>query len=96
MKYYVCAVHDRVAQQYRPPMFLRSRGEGIRMFTDAVNNSSQDNLLYLHADDFDLYHVGEWDDETCFFELREVPELLILGRDAKKPVEESPKLRAVN
>jgi hypothetical protein len=64
-------------------MFVPSAGVGIRAFTDEVNYDNPDNPLFDHSDDFDLYELGEYDDQTSRITAHDLPKLLILGKQAK-------------
>jgi len=83
MKLQVLAVFDRAAQAYARPMFLPSIGVGTRSFSDEVNRASDDNQFYHHSEDFDLIHLGEFDDHTASFDLLEFPKCIALARDLK-------------
>ena len=64
-------------------MFVPSTGVAIRSFSDEVNRSDPENQLFNHADDFDLFEFGEFDDNTGKFTLHENPKLLSLGKQVK-------------
>jgi hypothetical protein len=64
-------------------MFVPSIGIALRAFSDEVNRNDPNNQLYNHSDDFDLYDLGTFDDSTAEFEIKNPPELLILGKNAK-------------
>jgi len=83
MKLTLCTVKDRAADAFGRPMFVRSIGEAIRSFSDEVNRSGDDNQLYNHSDDFDLFELGEFDDNTGLFVLHEQPKLVSLGKQVK-------------
>jgi hypothetical protein len=83
MKLVLCSVKDRAADAYGRPMFVPSLGVAIRSFSDEVNRQSDDNQLFNHPDDFDLYEFGEFDDNTGQFTLHEVPKLISLGKQVK-------------
>jgi hypothetical protein len=85
MKLVLCSVKDRAADAYGRPMFVPSVGVAIRSFSDEVNRQSDDNQLYNHCDDFDLYELGEFDDNTGTFALHDQPKLLSLGKQVKIP-----------
>jgi len=55
------SVRDRAADAFGAPIFFPATGVAIRSFTDEVNRETQDNNLYLHPDDFDMYELGEFD-----------------------------------
>jgi len=83
MKQIICTVKDRAADAYGRPMFVPSAGVAIRSFSDEINRNNADNQLYNHPDDFDLYELGEFDDNTGLFTLHEQPKLLSLGKQVK-------------
>ena len=83
MKMVICSICDSAADAYGRPFFLSSVGVAIRSFTDEVNRSSEDNQIYQHPEDFDLFELGEFDDTTGRFVLLDVPKQLVLGRMVK-------------
>ncbi len=83
MKLVLCTVKDRAADAYGRPMFVPSVGVAIRSFSDEVNRDDTENQLNRHPDDFDLYELGEFDDNTGLFALYEQPKLLSLGKQVK-------------
>lgn len=80
MKLVICAVKDRAAQAFGRPMFIPSVGVAIRSFSDEVNRVSEDNSLNKHPSDYDLYHFGDFDDNSGEFNLFEVPVMISIGR----------------
>lgn len=83
MKLTLCTVKDRAADAFGRPMFVRSIGEAIRSFSDEVNRKAEDNQLYNHSDDFDLFELGEFDDNTGLMSLHDQPKLVSLGKQVK-------------
>lgn len=83
MKYLVCAVYDRVAQLYGIPNYVLSKGSTIRAFADQINKPDENNQLYQHPDDFDMYYLGTFDDQDGKHELEEKAELLARGAHLK-------------
>jgi hypothetical protein len=83
MKQIICTVKDRAADAYGRPMFVPSVGVAIRSFSDEINRNNADNQLFNHPDDFDLYELGEFDDNSGLFALHEQPKLLSLGKQVK-------------
>ena len=83
MKLIICTVKDRAADAYGRPMFVPSTGVAIRSFSDEINRNNADNQLFNHPDDFDLYELGEFDDNSGLFSLHEQPKLLSLGKQVK-------------
>jgi hypothetical protein len=83
MKTQICVIKDRASDAYSQPMFVASVGTAIRQFSDEVNKDSENNQLYNHPDDFDLYHLGEYDDSMAQFSLLEKPVQIAIGKQVK-------------
>lgn len=95
MKYVICCVRDRVADVYGMPYAMGSRGQAMRHFSDEINRADEQNMLYRHCDDFDLFVLGTYDDGSGSFDCG-VPEQLMLGRDARSAhVVKQPELAVV-
>lgn len=62
MKHQIVAVYDRATMAYGRPVFVPALGGAIRSFSDEVNRPQQPNDVSNHPDDFELYHLGEYDD----------------------------------
>lgn len=85
MKLTLCTVKDRAADAYGRPMFVPSTGVALRSFSDEINRQDPENQMYNHSDDFDLYELGTFDDDTAQFSLHDQPKLLTLGKQVKIP-----------
>lgn len=83
MKFVVCCVRDSAADVYGVPMFMGSKGQAIRSFSDEVQREAPDNMLSRHPEDFELYEIGSYDDAAAMFE-SVVPRLMIRGVDCRK------------
>ena len=86
MKYVVVTVFDRAAGAYSRPAYVGAVGLAVRSFQDEVNRDAPDNELFKHPDDFDLYHLGHWDDVGGTFELFEKPKKLAYAGELKMGV----------
>lgn len=62
MKTKCYSVFDTKAAVFGAPFFSPKDGLAVRMFTDLVNDRS--TTVGRHPEDFTLYVVGEFDDET--------------------------------
>lgn len=80
MKYKIIAVRDRAADVFSQPQFVLNTGAAIRSFGDQIKNKAADNPLNQHPDDFDLYALGEFDDETAEFSTTR-PSQIAVGKD---------------
>lgn len=79
----VVAVKDRAADAFGRPFFVQTQGVAIRSFMDEVNRQAEDNQLYQHPDDFDLFELGTYDDSTGMIVMTE-PKLLMLGKQVRE------------
>lgn len=83
MQYVVCSVFDYAMGTYGRPLFVVAKGQAVRSFTDEVNREHEANEMYRHPDDFWLFHVGSFDDQTGRLLPLSEPELLVKGSDVK-------------
>lgn len=59
-----CAVKDSAVQAFNRPFFVATTAVATRSFTDEVNRNAPDNQMFAHPDDFELWEVGRFDDES--------------------------------
>lgn len=64
MRYVMASIFDRAVGAYMRPMFLRSEGEAIRVFTDEVNRVAADNPMRAHPEHFSLFFIGHYFDDN--------------------------------
>jgi hypothetical protein len=57
------AVHDVKAAQYLPPFASMNEGTAQRQFASAVMSEGHD--FNVHAADYSLWSIGEFDSETA-------------------------------
>jgi len=79
MKYSVCAVKDRAVDAFNRPLYVPTVGVAIRSFTDECNK--KDSELHLHPEDYDLYEIGSWDDQTAIYTSLEAPRVIARAQD---------------
>lgn len=83
MKQYVCAVKDNASGLFGRPIFVAKAGQAMRSFSDEVNREAPDNELHRHPEDFDLFCLGTFDDNTGeLVGLVDGPNLIVRGKDA--------------
>lgn len=58
----LCAVYDEKAQLYNSMFFPKNIGTAIRGFGDACRDPK--TVLHAHPEDYSLYHIGHFDDES--------------------------------
>lgn len=56
------SVRDAKAEIYNAPFYKRSHGEAERDFKNAITDDKNPNAKY--PEDFDLYFLGDYDDQT--------------------------------
>lgn len=85
MKMHIVAVRDIVANVFGQPMFVGTLGGAIRSFGDQCTNTTDaSNVLATHPEDFELYQLGEYNDENARFELLAEPKQIAIGASYKK------------
>lgn len=82
MKLDIFCIRDRGTDQFGNPMFLINRGQALRSFSDEINRAADDNQLYKHFDDFDLYCLGSYDTDSGLFHTS-TPEMIITGKSVR-------------
>ncbi|AXH78052.1 MAG: nonstructural protein [Microviridae sp.] len=60
----IYAVKDLAVQVFGTPFFVRAKGEAIRSFQDEANNTSSDSAIAKHPEDYELYILGHYDEQT--------------------------------
>lgn len=78
MKIQIVAIRDTQHNGYSQPAYVPTLGIAIRSFADEVNNPQ--SPMNKHPRDYDLYHLGEWDDETGQFTNNDLPRKIAEGR----------------
>lgn len=76
MNLQVFCVRDAKAEAYLPPFFLPKAAMALRTFTTCCNSDS--HQFGEDPEDFTLWHLGEFDDETATWHPFDSP--ICLGR----------------
>lgn len=69
MKLKIVAIRDIKTDTYTIPQFVASIPGWVRALTDAVNKPGSDDPICNHAEDFEAWELGEWDDNTAYFDV---------------------------
>ena len=77
----VVSVKDLAAQAFGRPVFVPTSGVAIRSFRDEVNREAQDNDIFRHPSDYEMYQLGVFDDSTGLIEVISPPKLLARAVD---------------
>lgn len=81
MLYVVVAIRDRSAVVFGRPAFVTTVGLAVRSFTDEVNREHPENMMSRHPEDFDLYELGTYNDETGEMKSLDHPRQIAIGKD---------------
>lgn len=73
MKYYVYSVLDAKMGVFSGLILDMTDDSAIRGFADGVNDSNASNKLFKHPEDFALYRLGEYHQDTGII----TPEVMI-------------------
>lgn len=78
---YILSVKDTKSDIYGQPMFFPTVGMAIRSFQDALADNQ--NAISKHPDDYNLYTIGQWDDNIGKITALDTPVLAAEGRQHK-------------
>lgn len=67
----IYSVRDSKGEFYEKPFYAHTHGEAERMFHQAVN--SPETSLNKYPTDFDLYHLGDYDNITGKIQALDTP-----------------------
>ena len=76
----VCAVKDSAADAFGRPFFVPTIGLAMRSFIDEVNN--RESPFNAHPDDYTLFEIGDFDDNSGALVSLKTPRLLMRGKEA--------------
>ena len=75
MKTEMFVIFDTVAKIYNKPFFLVNLPSAQRAAQDLINN--RDHEISRNPQDYTMWHLGSYDDETAQFDLLLTPKCLI-------------------
>lgn len=75
MNHTILAIKDAKSGLFLKPIYTPSVPVAIRTFADAVNDKN--SFVNAHPEDYDLYLIGTWNDETGKTENTKNPELQV-------------------
>ncbi len=93
MKNYVFSTYDSKSEIFHTPMFLKTRAEAIRAFSDEANRP--DSAIFKHPGDYTLFCLGEFDLESGLITPLTTPSSLGLAieyQQKQEQMELNPKL----
>lgn len=88
MKLKVFTFYDSAAKAYTQPFQMQNEALAMRAFMDNVNSQNESNMT-LHPDQFTLYQVAEFDDQTGTYEPLKNKKMLAVGSSLVTQTEEA-------
>lgn len=76
------SIRDAKAEIFNPPFYKKTHGEAERDFKTLVNDPK--SQVYLYAEDYDLYFIGVYDDNTGKFMSLDTPQHLVKAVQLKE------------
>lgn len=82
MKFIVVALYDNKVCSYSHVQNFRRKDEAVRTFSEAIDDVN--SPMHKYAEDFSLFEIGYYDDETGLHIPHQVPILIITALNASK------------
>lgn len=78
----IYSIRDQKAEIFNAPFYQKTHGEAERNFQELVNDEK--STVNKYPDDFDLYYLGEYDDNTGKFKTLDTPQHMMKAVQLKK------------
>lgn len=79
-------IYDSAAQSYSNPVYMIGRGVAFRSFQDEV--AKPDSRFHQHPDDYTLFELGSFDDQTATFIFHKAPEKVAMAREVIQVIQQ--------
>lgn len=60
----IYTVKDNKAGTFNTPFFQPTDVHALRAFKAEVNRASESNMIYLYPEDWELWHIGSFDEKS--------------------------------
>lgn len=77
MHYVIVAILDKKVDAFGRPFTARTDNEAVRIVAQEANRVAPDNMLNTNPEDFALYNIGTYEDETGYIEGKNKPQRII-------------------
>jgi len=77
VRHKVFAVRDTCAGTFLVPWFFLNKASAVRALGDAVNRPDKDSNFHQHPEHFQLYELGDYDDEQGLIVPYVAPEFVV-------------------
>lgn len=75
MQQKIYSIRDSKGQLYNVPLFARTHGEAERIFSELAHDPK--TTVAKYPEDFDLYYIGVFDDDTGLIEPQDTPQHIV-------------------
>ena len=75
MELRIYSIRDAKAEIFNQPIFQKTHGEAERNFQTLVNDEK--STVFKYPEDFDLYYVGSYDDNTGLIKPLDTPQHIV-------------------
>lgn len=79
----VVAIRDQAMAAFQNPIAVNAVGLAVRSFGDEVNNP--ESPMNAHPEDYELFKLADYDEETGRLIPLDSPESLVRGKDVIRP-----------
>jgi len=84
MELFALAIRDLAIDAFSPPFFVPKIELAKRDLGNVVNRDSDNNNFHLHPEQFELYQLGTWNDQSGAFNQFERPRQVCVLSDLVK------------
>lgn len=79
---HILAIRDRAVDAFGVPIFVPAVGAAVRSFSDEINRP--ESPYAVHPEDYDLFHLGEYDAAAGAIRPYDKPRQVAIGKDLKR------------
>lgn len=69
------SIRDAKAEVFNTPFFCKTHGEAERNFLQLTKDEK--SMVHQYPDDYDLYHLGTYDDQTGVMKPLDTPQHMV-------------------
>lgn len=77
----IFTVFDDKVNAFLEPFFAKNKNHAMRNFEDAIN--MENHPFHRHPNDYILYQIGKFDDETGTITTHKVPKSVVTGSEVR-------------
>ena len=81
MRLIVCSVRDSAVDAFSRPFFTPNSAMAIRSFVDEVNRKSDENPIWKHPSDYELFQLADFEEDSGRFFNLDTPRSLCWAAD---------------